>query len=477
MADTSSESKFVSDQYIEANVSPRPVSGDGATAGAAADTVALHYFGEVSAHFSSLLPDSSGLQYTLTATQTEPTLALSRTTAFFGTSVSEYTAVTMYVVPKIHASNLLPPTEASDLEIVVEHIGEKPTDRLFLCAVVSPFPDGGAVADAKGNDAGFAAFVRAIVPLRKTTGQSGGFGQISSGGAGQARQQFRVDNNRLVPTAFRLSFPGTSESVFYRDADKNAVLVVADPLLLPPALFAVLAAPIDRSAAPVFPNFDLVPPAEGAAFSRIQFQSNLNIGGGIGGGIGGAAKTSPVGSLNALSAPNTSGADDAPSQSTEGFRGKCAESAATKDRARAASAEFALYTMAVALAILPAGILVWHTAGELYRHLLGGAGLVLLGTPAVSEVGNAHVWMARAVIGAVVALAISLVSAGGAMRNWPMLLAGMALVFLYAVFLTSLKLSLLDAATAQRLFGQIRLDHFSEFLRRYYPAKGAASSA
>ena len=261
-----------------------------ATASVSAATAVLHDFSSCAFKFSGILPGGGGLVYSVTSSA--PTLVVSAS-GYLGTTLRDYVAVNLYVVPKLHASNKLDQVSASDIEIILEHAPSAAASaaadadaaaRYFLCAVVSPSdkPEED-VAVAPDTLAPAAAPAAAAAPApapapaaAKLVGADAALLRfltaIDAGATTSA--EIKANNAKLLPVDTPLTFPGIDTCMAYPDAKGNVVLLASAPMLVPGAIVARLHALVG-AAAPVFRNFDLAP-KPGAAVDLVALRDNNN---------------------------------------------------------------------------------------------------------------------------------------------------------------------------------------------------------
>lgn len=465
------------DTFIEVNIANNVGESDVTT---------LHHFNEMDAHFSSFLRGQSGLQYDITPSQSDPTLVMSRKTAFFGTQLDEYTITTMYIVRKIHASNRIPQASQSDLELILEHsrngdnnntnnnTNNTNSNRLFLCAIISPEnamdptedenedPTNTSTtststtsktpinySEMKGYDPSFVEFVSKIDTSSKSSAQ------------------FRINNGRKLPTPISLTFPGMTECLEYTDSEKNIVLLASTPLLIPETILQSIAAQISPGAAPVFTNFDFIPDSS-AQVRRGKFLSNR-----VSTGL--SADPFKEAALDAEE-PSTEDtttdgftSDIGARQTTKKRRVKSANSTSTnsksagkeestttttaattpeeKDPIRkcktktspASDAIFALNTLTVAMVTIPLCIVIWIYFPYIYSDGLKYFGEFKNGR---LEQPNLAVWGTRWFFIVYFGISLALIITGASIRQWVMMIVGLVLIVLWITAIITVQFNL-----------------------------------
>lgn len=418
------------DKFIEVNLANNAL---------ASDVTTLHNFNEIDTHFSSFLQGQSGLQYDLTPTQSDPTLVMSKKTAFFGTQLDEYTITTMYIVRKIHASNRIPQASQSDLELILEHSrnGDNP-NRLFLCAIISPENAMDPKEDEKeeknaetapikysemkGYDPAFVEFVSKIDTSSKTPAQ------------------FRINNGRKLPTPLSFGFPGITECLEYTDSEKNIVLLATTPLLIPETALKSLAAQISPGTAPMFTNFDLIPDAS-TGIKLGKFLSNRV----------------STGLENIQNPFEDVALDDDPKQNkTDGFTGAIQANnekqstqggtSNTKEAARAATkrandAIFALHTLTVAMVVVPLCVVIWIYFPYVYNEGLKYFGRANeTGTTLINP--NDSVWYTRTLFWIYLSVSITILIIGASIQQWVTMIIGLVLIVLWITAIAAIRYDL-----------------------------------
>lgn len=343
-----------------------------ATASVSAATAVLHDFSSCAFKFSGILPGGGGLVYSVTSSA--PTLVVSAT-GYLGTTLRDYVAVNLYVVPKLHASNKLDQVSASDIEIILEHAPSAAASaaadadaaaRYFLCAVVSPSdkPEED-VAVAPDTLAPAAAPAAAAAPApapaaAKLVGADAALLRfltaIDAGATTSA--EIKANNAKLLPVDTPLTFPGIDTCMAYPDAKGNVVLLASAPMLVPGAIVARLHALVG-AAAPVFRNFDLAP-KPGAAVDLVALRDNNN-----------------YDAADDAAKPAAAADDDeaASRSSEEGFR-------AAPELPSRANDIFAFVVAVIALAVLVV-LPVWIYAPTMYAYAVTASSAAVSATDSV----------------------------------------------------------------------------------------------
>lgn len=473
------------DTFIEVNIANNVGESDVTT---------LHHFNEMDAHFSSFLRGQSGLQYDITPSQSDPTLVMSRKTAFFGTQLDEYTITTMYIVRKIHASNRIPQASQSDLELILEHsrngdnnntnnnTNNTNSNRLFLCAIISPENAMDPTED-ENEDPNSTSATTSKTPINysEMKGYDPSFVEFVSkiDTSSKSSAQFRINNGRKLPTPISLTFPGMTECLEYTDSEKNIVLLASTPLLIPETILQSIAAQISPGAAPVFTNFDFIPDSS-AQVRRGKFLSNRVSTGLSADPFKEAALDAEDPSTEEPSAeeqsteePSTDGftSDIGARQTTKKRRVKSTNSKSTnskpagkeestttttaattpeeKDPIRkcktktspASDAIFALNTLTVAMVTIPLCIVIW-----IYFPYIYSDGLKYFGT--VNANGTTLEQPNWAVIGTrgffivYFCISLALIITGASIRQWVMMIVGLVLIVLWITAIITVQYNL-----------------------------------
>lgn len=420
------------------------------TASASAAITVLHDFSACTTKFANLLP-GGGMVFTVNTTA--PTLIVSTANAVLGTSLREYVATQLYLVPKLHASNQLPQVSSSDLEIVIEHglsaassassasgagssSGGGKNTRYFLCAVVSADAaiNAGAATTASGVDGAAAAAATATPALIGNDAALTAFLQnidtVSSASA-----QLKANNAKRLPLDTPLSFPGISTCMSYPDTKGNTVLLTSAPLLASPALVARLFALVSASA-PVFSNFDLQQ-AQVSSVSLVGFRANAP-----------ALAFAPIVSVSSVDAVSGTAAPGESTTQEEAFQTPSSASAKQQQQKTSASASsntgpltssqvLALVSLLVvgALVVLPA----WLYGPQIYAfsviHASGVDASTVSGTDPASVNRGILVTKGFYVLGSV--LAAVLVGVGASMALYPALIAGIVIALMLCALVAS----------------------------------------
>lgn len=409
-------------------------------------TTILHYFDNCDVHFFSHLSNNSGMTFEVNPNHRDPTLVLNKPATFVGVSLDEYTATTLYLVPKIHTSNRIPQVQKSDLEIIIEHTKPGAKERIFVCAIISGIPPNNTNAKIKGVDPGLNDLLQSI----NTTSSN--------------PTQFRINNSRLLPIPITLTFPGITEGLTYTDSDGNLVVLLTDPLLIKPALLSKLSQQMSGEP-PIFSTFDLLPLEVGHINPiRVKFMSNM-------------VPTIPITEENidktldtkedeTTNEPNDPNEDELNQEGVEGMRTK------TKNQTTRGEYVYTMQVMSVFVAGMVLGIPVFIWGPELYIFLLAiisGENLPDRSHRLQLATNKSYaVSIAKIVIIGLFMIPVILITIGSSFREWIALLFGCVGAMVLIMFIISIYINMQIPNSYLMTSTDIPPGQFKSFMEKWW---------